>query len=238
MNTTAIEWAHCFGPGSGFTWNPIVGCTYGCSYCYARRIAKRQRQNCELCYGFTPHLHWERLKQPLCRRKPTGIFLGSMTDLYGPEVPQGWRDRIWQTCADTPQHRYFVLTKQPQNMRDDPPANVLLGFTAEDQSRLVKRLRDIDDMPRRRPIMVSLEPLLDDVYLSTGLLWYDSWVIVGGMTGQGLHESVSFPFMDRVNSIVDDCAALSIACFVKDSAQGLGGLPRQWPEWITSVVTP
>lgn len=34
MNKTAIEWCD-------LTWNPVTGCLHGCSYCYARRIARR-----------------------------------------------------------------------------------------------------------------------------------------------------------------------------------------------------
>lgn len=34
MNTTKIEWCDS-------TWNPVTGCLHRCSYCYARRIAKR-----------------------------------------------------------------------------------------------------------------------------------------------------------------------------------------------------
>ena len=34
MQKTKIEWCDS-------TWNPITGCRFGCSYCYAAKIAKR-----------------------------------------------------------------------------------------------------------------------------------------------------------------------------------------------------
>jgi len=34
MGQTKIEWCD-------YTWNPVVGCKHGCSYCYARRFAER-----------------------------------------------------------------------------------------------------------------------------------------------------------------------------------------------------
>lgn len=34
MNRTKIEWCD-------YTWNPVVGCKHGCSYCYAKRFAER-----------------------------------------------------------------------------------------------------------------------------------------------------------------------------------------------------
>lgn len=46
------------------TWNPFRGCDFGCRYCEPsfKRQAKRQKQNCKLCYSFEPHFHPERLK--------------------------------------------------------------------------------------------------------------------------------------------------------------------------------
>ncbi len=38
MNRTGIEWAR-LGLETGFTFNPIVGCTNGCQYCYAKVMA-------------------------------------------------------------------------------------------------------------------------------------------------------------------------------------------------------
>lgn len=186
LNRTAIDWAHCFGPGSGFTWNPVVGCTYGCPYCYARGQAKRQKHNCRQCYDFTPHLHPERMEGPLHRRKPAGIFLGSMTDLYGPEVPQEWRDQVWDVCGRTPQHQYFVLTKQPQNITDaeDVPENVLLGFSAVDQRDFVWRSGEFWGRCGHRPCMVSLEPLFGWVDNLIGLDERD-WLVIGAQTGRG-----------------------------------------------------
>ena len=58
------------------TWNPFVGCRFDCSYCWARRIAKRLR--CELCKSFEPHFHPERLdKIP----RSGIIFVSDMGDI-------------------------------------------------------------------------------------------------------------------------------------------------------------
>lgn len=42
MNRTNIEWCD-------YTWNPVTGCLHGCSYCYARRMAKRFGKSKGLC---------------------------------------------------------------------------------------------------------------------------------------------------------------------------------------------
>ena len=60
------------------TWNPFVGCSFNCKYCWARRLAKRL--SCEFCREFLPHLHPERLdKIP----KPRGgiVFVCDMGDI-------------------------------------------------------------------------------------------------------------------------------------------------------------
>ena len=58
------------------TWNPFVGCRFNCSYCWARRMAKRLK--CEKCRHFIPHFHPERLnKIP----KRGTIFVSDMGDI-------------------------------------------------------------------------------------------------------------------------------------------------------------
>ena len=37
MNATKIEW-------TDMTVNPVVGCSHGCPYCYARKMAKRRKE--------------------------------------------------------------------------------------------------------------------------------------------------------------------------------------------------
>ena len=41
LNRTNIEWVINSDGSRGFTWNVVTGCLHGCSYCYARKIAKR-----------------------------------------------------------------------------------------------------------------------------------------------------------------------------------------------------
>lgn len=103
MNLTNVDWAD-------YSWSPCVGC-YGpggtaqhpavCSYCYAKRFAERGLGE----YGlhpvggrFTPRFFPERLNEPGKIKKPSRIFVCSMSDLFGcyddqTEVltKQGWK---------------------------------------------------------------------------------------------------------------------------------------------------
>ncbi len=79
MNKTNIEWCD-------YTWSPVTGCLHGCSYCYARKLAKtRLRGRCGYPQDnpFTPTFHPNRFDEPLSVKKPSRIFVCSMGDLFG-----------------------------------------------------------------------------------------------------------------------------------------------------------
>jgi len=132
---TTIEWTH--RPGTkGETWNPIrarnratggVGhyCAHvseGCRNCYAEamqgwrfdnpiRFAVQDKAKVDI------FLDEKVLAQPLRWRRPRTIFVCSMTDLYGPWVPDEWIDKIKAIEALCPQHTFIELTKRPERMR-------------------------------------------------------------------------------------------------------------------------
>jgi len=76
---SSIEWTES-------TWNPLTGCTKispGCKHCYAERLAKRLRAmgNANYRTGFKLAFHENALEIPLRWKKPTTIFVNSMSDL-------------------------------------------------------------------------------------------------------------------------------------------------------------
>jgi len=48
--------------------------------------------------------------------RPRRIFVNSMSDLFHPNVPDEWIDRIFAVMALCPQHTFQVLTKRPERM--------------------------------------------------------------------------------------------------------------------------
>jgi protein gp37 len=252
LNPTGIEWTHCYGPGSGRTWNPVVGCTAGCALattgydCYARKMAKRQKQNCQACYDFTPHLHADRLHDLAHIGQRYGIFIGSIGDLFDPAVPQEWRNDVWAACAAADFNTYFALTKRPdlitpEDVRRMPPG-VMVGVTINrgtaDDWRWAAlrhwfgRQQDAGD----RTLFVSAEPLLgqprDWEWLQN---WpkHPDWLIAGAGTGSGALPT-SFETFTHVRNI---CLSRSVPVFTKDNLRvhwsGFGtaaDFPRQWPE--------
>lgn len=100
---TKIEW-------TDETWNPVTGCTRvspGCEHCYAERRA-RMMDGRGIGYDGTTrptesgprwsgqiNLHPDRLEQPLAWRKPRRVFVCSMSDLFHPDVPDEYIDRVF-----------------------------------------------------------------------------------------------------------------------------------------------
>ncbi|HWR66089.1 MAG TPA: phage Gp37/Gp68 family protein [Bellilinea sp.] len=109
MTKTTIEWAD-------EVWNPVTGCTkvsQGCKNCYAERVAERfwgERKFTDV------RMHPERLEDPLHWKKPRRVFVNSMSDLFHPDVPFDFIDRVFAVMALCPQHTFLVLTKRPERM--------------------------------------------------------------------------------------------------------------------------
>jgi protein gp37 len=114
---TAIEWTE-------HTWNPVVGCTKiseGCAHCYAEAMTRRfwQKWGCEPPpEHFRVKLHTERLLEPLHWCKPARVFVCSMGDLFHPDVPNEFIDKVWAVMAYCSLHQFQVLTKRPARMLD------------------------------------------------------------------------------------------------------------------------
>ncbi len=111
-----IEWTDA-------TWNPITGCTKvsaGCKHCYAEREWPRMTKLVPAYAGrdFTDvRTHADRLDQPLRWKKPRLIFVNSMSDLFHPDVPDSFLDKIFAVMVLADHHVFQVLTKRADRMR-------------------------------------------------------------------------------------------------------------------------
>lgn len=110
MNRTNISWTK-------YTWNPITGCTpisEGCKNCYAKIVHER--------FNDTPFneimMHPDRLIEPIKTRKPTLVFVGSMTDIFHEDIPTEWIDEVFHSMMRSIHVTFHVLTKRPQRMKE------------------------------------------------------------------------------------------------------------------------
>lgn len=207
--------------------------------------------------------HPERLDIPLHWKKPRMIFVNSMSDTFHDEVPCHFIEQIHHVIRDCPQHTFQVLTKRIETAAEfyrvcgDPPPNLWLGVTAEDQQRADERIPILLNIPAAVRF-VSLEPLLgpiefdsvpdtrwaDKSYINvlTGDVGNDDigifadygakldWVIVGCESGPKRRECK----IEWIESIVQQCAEADVPCFVKQvSINGrMSKNPDEWPEQI------
>ena len=121
MANTSIEW-------TDKVWNPVTGCTKvsaGCKNCYAGSVANRffakeypPNENGSLRVFTDVRCHEDRLEAPLHWRKPSRIFVNSMSDLFHKDVPDEFIDRVFAVTALCPQHTFQILTKRPERMRE------------------------------------------------------------------------------------------------------------------------
>jgi protein gp37 len=231
VNRTKIEWVRNPDGSQGYTWNPVVGCERGCSYCYARRFAERGLGE----YGdwpkgqrFTPRLLVSRLPEPLRIKKPSRIFVCSMGELFGAWVPQDWQERVLGIIGQASWHTFMLLTKYPENLaRWSPfPDNCWVGATATDQEsweRGMVALRDVNATVR----YISAEPLLGRI-VPDGRDRLD-WLIIGAQTGPHAME----PECYWLDTLFGWAYCSDIPLFLKDNLRHPnlhGERIQEWPK--------
>ena len=123
---TGIEWCSApFGVGTGYTANPVRGCTHNCQWrmpdgkiviCYAQ--AFRDRLDGEGAFQNIT-FHRDALDKIKRHKEPAGIFIDSMSDLLGEGVKHEWIVEVLNCMAVCPQHVFFVLTKNPRRLQED-----------------------------------------------------------------------------------------------------------------------
>ena len=220
MNKTAIEWTQ-------FTWNPLTGCTRGCTYCYARRMAYRLRGR----YGypqddpFAPTFHPDRLHEPSQRKKPAKIFTCSMGEMFDPNVEWPWVQEIFFEMVANPHHTFQVLTKQVLTASQFIfPDNCWIGVSIDGKYTNNRHIRLVANV-RAATKFVSFEPLLGPVS-SPGLEGID-WIIIGAMTGP---RAVP-PEKEWVEDIINEARAQDIPVFLKDNLHWNEQV-REWPKEV------
>lgn len=161
------------------SWNPVVGCKRGCPYCYARKI--HQRFNPDI--PFNEISNWdERLEQPLKVKKPSRIFVGSMSDIEYWSVAQ--MRNVLEIVNQCPQHTFMFLTKNPYTYRRirKYPKNCWLGVTITNHKDICQ-LKIIQNIQCENKKFISFEPLLENIATNKEFnLNGIDWCIIGGLT--------------------------------------------------------
>ncbi|MDP2735369.1 MAG: DUF5131 family protein [bacterium] len=241
--TMPTGWAQNPDGSPGYTWNPITGCLNhigrmckgGNFPCYAYGIAHRRCKNVYLANNniagmdvlpasetvsimaedpFYPRFWPEKLYHAW-DDKPKGIFVCSMSDLFGIGVPEEWTKTVLNLCRLHTENRYYLLTKQPQNLaKFSPfPDNCWVGVTATTNGAMTNAyygLANVEASVR----FISFEPLLGSV----GIIehpnmkgWVD-WVIIGAQS-----KPTRLPNTEWVREIIEAADSAGIPVFLKDN---------------------
>lgn len=178
MSDSSIEWTQK-------TWNPNSGCnkiSAGCKNCYAETLSKRLRAMGVYKYrnGFDLTLHPDTLQLPYSWKKPSLVFVNSMSDLFHKDVPLEFIMQVFEVMNNTP-HTYQVLTKRSdlllkydKHLNWTP--NIWIGTSVEDD-KVVHRIDDLRKTSGHIKFL-SCEPLIGP--LPNLNLFGIQWVIVGG----------------------------------------------------------
>ena len=209
--TTNISWCDA-------TWNPWIGCS---------KVSTGALGACELCYAERDngHRHWvsgwghgvprrrtapANWKQPIRwdraaaeAGKPLRVFCASLADVFDNEVPQEWRDDLWQIVRMTPHLRWLLLTKRIGNAPDMLPfdwpyQNAGLGATIVTQKEWDRDFPKLSAIPAAFHF-VSDEPTLAPIDIGAAR---PDWVITGGESGVGFRPLN----MNYVRSMRDQCS--------------------------------
>jgi protein gp37 len=207
MNKTAISYLT-------HTWNPLaMKCTRvseGCAGCWHLRMAKRHAANPTIPLarrmasgGNGAWLDEAEIDAPSRRRKPAIIGVQFMGDLWHSSVTPDMRRMVCDAIGAAPWHQYFMLTKRPGNIPFclQPPQNVLVGISAENQEWLDRRWNNGNNCPT----WISAEPILGPLSIRKLARW-PSFVACGPETGPGARG------FDPawINALADECANMGI----------------------------
>ena len=156
-----------------------AGCTKisaGCDHCYAERFAERFRGVPGHPYeqGFDLRLVPETAGRAARWKRPSMIFVNSMSDLFHEDVPDDYVEPVCRHHGAADWHTYQVLTKRVSRcatcsgrLRFAAACRTSGGASA---SRTASRIRLRIRAPARAPAAVrflSVEPLLEDLGKST-----------------------------------------------------------------------
>lgn len=204
-----------------------------CNYCYAEDLWKRFsfRKNGDVFWD--QELRIDEKELAWSPKKPSKIFLCSMTDLMHPLVPLGLVGRVVDMIASRPQNIYQVLTKCPENYdKVKFPENAWLGATVDGSERTRHNFYELATVRHPGVKFISFEPLIafPESDWKSSSLWMDiDWIIIGGDSRRG----AATPPVEWAHFLIAMAREHDVAVWIKENYPPLGGSawvrPKEFP---------
>jgi protein gp37 len=203
---------------------------------------------------FYPRFWPRKLSDPYSLRKPSGIFACDMSDLFGIGIPEVWTEQVMAVIKTAKEHRFYLLTKQPQNLiKWSPfPENCWVGVTVTTSSSTDLYIAEETlEQIKAKVRFLSIEPLLkwdnpaQYVIRRGGDVGWLNWLIIGACTGTEAEMSelvrkypaltvmqyenkwTAQPRIEWVQEIVEAADKAGIPVFLKDNLRPILPLPQK-----------
>ena len=209
--------------------NLVIGCTIGCSYCYARNNVRRFH----MTEDFSRPEYFPGKLKLMDRKRPRNLLLTGMSDFsdWDPE----WREEVFARIGQNPQHQYIFLTKRPEKVRFSTELdNVWFGVTVTSEKEK-GRIKAMREHIRAKHYQVSFEPMFDNIgeVDFTGV----EWIVVGTETGRRKGKSESK--QEWVWNLTDQAHSRGIPVFMKEdllSVMGEAQMIQELPQVFYDVL--
>ena len=209
-------------------WDPVVGCqavSPGCERCWAAELVGRRGgavgvdadpavlAGPDAASGggrWSGQIRVEaaRLNAPLAWGEPGGVVLGSLCDLFHPQVDPATLAAIFEVVASTPWLTYRLLTKRSKRLLHlgneglGFPANLWIGVSVE-SDEYAWRAEDLLRVNASH-VWVAVEPMLGPVpSLAVPAL---GWVVCAAESGDGARPLEP----DWVRPLRDACVSADV----------------------------